>query len=133
MREAVFVPGHYSLTSLSECELNSSSKSRMAGFDFRAVYNFVNRTLSARSTALTVLGLPSVRIVHTSVRDLMASVRKDWFGHPFHLLNGSPLPFVLSFGLFVGAAHLISVLRLTAVSAFAHGLWLAVLAAIILT
>lgn len=77
MREAVFVPGRYSLTSLSECELSSSSKSRMVGFDFRAVYSFVNRTLCVRSTALTVLGLPTVRIVQTSVKDLMAAVRKD--------------------------------------------------------
>lgn len=77
MREAVFVPGRHSLTSLSECELNSSPKSNMTGFDFRAVYGFVSRTLRARSTALTVLGLPPVRIVHTSVKDLMAAVRKD--------------------------------------------------------
>lgn len=48
-------------------------------------------------------------------------------------MNGSPLPFVLSFGFFLSALHLISVLRLTAVSAFAHGLWLSVLAAIIIT
>jgi hypothetical protein len=77
LREAVFVPGRYSLTSLSECELSSSPKYKMTGLDFRAVYLFVNRALRSRSVALNVLWLPSVRIVHTSVKDIMAAVRKD--------------------------------------------------------
>ena len=72
-------------------------------------------------------------VVHFALNSMMAGHRKDLFGHPFHLLNASPLPFMLSLVFFGSALHLISVLKMTAVSAFGHGLWLSLLAAVITT
>lgn len=127
--ETGFIPGKVLLTSLSECELNSSTKSHMVnttkvGSDFinqSTVNQFITKNTQAQSSGLLNLYRSQSQIANSAVTDILASVRKDWFGHPFHLLNGSPLPFVLSLVFFFSALHLISVLRLTSISAFAHG------------
>lgn len=122
-----FIPGKISLTSLSECELSSSTKS----YSVRSAVGPVNPTIisqfiskNTQSAPLALLNLyrSGAQVANSAVTDILAAARKDWFGHPFHLLNGSPLPFTLSLVFFFAALHLISVLRLTAVSAFAHGL-----------
>lgn len=124
-----FVPGKLLLTSLSECGLNSSTKSNVVNSaklssDFvspSTLNRFIVKNTQSQPVGLLGLHKTQAQIAESAVTDIFASVRKDWFGHPFHLLNGSPLPFALSLVFFFSALHLISVLRLTSISAFAHG------------
>lgn len=84
------------------------------------------------SRRVSVLGSSESSITNLALNDIFAYRRKDWFGHPFHLLNYSPLPIFFSSVLFCSVLHLLSVLRLTTISAFNHGIWLAFLVSIVL-
>lgn len=66
------------------------------------------------------------------VRSLSAKWAKDLFGHPFHLLNVSPLPLLLSLAFFFGAIHLVCVLKVGSMFPFFHALALFILMGVIL-
>lgn len=80
-----FVPGKLLLTSLSECELNSSTKSNVVNsanlssdFVSPSVLNrFIVKNTQSQPTGLLGLHRTQAQIAGSAVTDIFAGVRKD--------------------------------------------------------
>lgn len=116
--------------------LNKANIVSQMGFTFNALSwsttSQANEASFASLTAfdqLTSYGWQQESIERKRVL-FLGGVNAVKFGHPFHLVGPSPLPFILSLVFLLGGGHLICMLR-TSIRIPTHWVWLFAVAGVI--